>query len=119
MWISIFLTKDTNKKGMDIKMKLLMVDDEEYVMESIRKSVDLEKCGGDEICSAISMKQAQRIMEMVPIDIIISDIVMPRQNGFDFIHWVRENKYKVQVIFLTSYAEFDYARRVYCGGSGS
>ena len=53
MWISIFLTKDTNKKGMDIKMKLLMVDDEEYVMESIRKSVDLEKCGGDEICSAI------------------------------------------------------------------
>lgn len=91
-------------------MKLLMVDDEEYVMESIKGNVDLEKCGVDEIYSAISMKQAQRIMEMVPIDIIISDIVMPRQNGFDFIHWVRENKYKVQVIFLTSYAEFDYAR---------
>ena len=91
-------------------MKLLMVDDEEYVMESIRKNVDWEKCGIDEVCSAVSMKQAQRIMEMVPIDIIISDIVMPRQNGFDFIHWVRENKYKTQVIFLTSYAEFDYAR---------
>ena len=91
-------------------MKLLMVDDEEYVVESIRKNVDWERQGIDEIYSASSMKQAQRIMEMVPIDIIISDIVMPRQSGFDFIQWVRDNKYTVQVIFLTSYAEFDYVR---------
>lgn len=91
-------------------MKLLMVDDEEYVIESIRKNIDWEQQGIDEIYSASSMKQAQRIMEMVAIDIIISDIVMPRQSGFDFIHWVRDNKYTVQVIFLTSYAEFDYAR---------
>ncbi len=91
-------------------MKLLMVDDEEYVVESIRKNVDWEQQGIDEIYSASSMKQAQRIMEMVSIDIIISDIVMPRQSGFDFIQWVRDNKYTVQVIFLTSYAEFDYAR---------
>lgn len=91
-------------------MKLLMVDDEEYVVESIRKNIDWERQGIDEVYSASSMKQAQRIMEMVPIDIIISDIVMPCQSGFDFIHWVRDNKYTVQVIFLTSYAEFDYAR---------
>ncbi len=91
-------------------MKLLMLDDEEYVLESIRKNVDWEQQGIREIYSASSMKQAQRIMEMVPIDIIISDIVMPMQSGFDFIHWVRDNKYTVQVIFLTSYAEFDYAR---------
>lgn len=92
-------------------MNLLMVDDEEYVVEGIKKNVDWEKCGVDEIYAAASMKQAQSIMEMVPIDIIISDIVMPKQNGFDFIQWVRENRYMVQVIFLTSYAEFDYARR--------
>ena len=91
-------------------MKLLMVDDEEYVVESIKQNVDWGKQGIDEIYSASSMKQAQRIMEMVQIDIIISDIVMPKQSGFDFIQWVRDNKYTVQVIFLTSYAEFDYAR---------
>lgn len=91
-------------------MKLLMVDDEEYVLESIRKNVDWAENGIEEIYSASSMKQAQQIMEMISIDIIISDIVMPGQDGFDFIHWVRENGYRVQVIFLTSYAEFDYAR---------
>ena len=50
-------------------------------------------------------------MELVPIDIIISDIVMPQGTGFDFIQWVRDGGYEVQVIFLTSYAEFDYAKR--------
>lgn len=40
---------------------------------------------------------------MVLIDILLSDIVMPRQNRFDFIRVVRENKYKTQgtAIFLT------------------
>lgn len=31
-------------------------------------------------------------------------------SGFDLISWVHESNYEVQVIFLTSYAEFDYAR---------
>ena len=45
------------------------------------------------------------------MDIIISDIVMPVATGFDLVQWVREQNFKIQVIFLTSYAEFDYARR--------
>lgn len=92
-------------------MNLLLVDDEEYVIESIMKNVEWRDCGIDEIYTAFSMKQAQRIMEMAPVDVIISDIVMHQGSGFDFIQWVREREYEVQVIFLTSYAEFDYARK--------
>lgn len=92
-------------------MKLLLVDDEEYVIESIKKNVNLKAVGVEQVYTAFSMKQAQDIMELVPVDIIISDIVMPRGTGFDFIHWVREKEFQVQVIFLTSYAEFDYAKR--------
>lgn len=91
-------------------MRLLIVDDEEYVIESIRKNITWEEQGINEIYTAFSMKQAQNIMEMVSIDIIISDIVMPGASGFDFIQWVREKSEEPQVIFLTSYAEFDYAR---------
>lgn len=92
-------------------MKLLLVDDEEYVIESIKKHVDWKKCGVEELFTAFSMKQAQEVMELMPVDVIISDIVMPCGSGFDFIEWVREKEYEVQVIFLTSYAEFDYARK--------
>ena len=92
-------------------MKLLLVDDEEYVIESIKRNLDLTATGVSEVYTAFSVQQAKNIMEMVDIDIVISDIVMPGGTGFDFVEWVRKEELKVQVIFLTSYAEFDYARR--------
>ena len=92
-------------------MKLLLVDDEEYVIESIKRNLDLTETGVSEVYTAFSVQQAKNIMGMVDIDIVISDIVMPGGTGFDFVEWIREEELKVQVIFLTSYAEFDYARR--------
>ena len=92
-------------------MKLLLVDDEEYVIESIKRNLDFTETGVSEVYTAFSVQQAKNIMGMVDIDIVISDIVMPGGTGFDFVEWVRKEELKVQVIFLTSYAEFDYARR--------
>ncbi len=105
MSISIFRIK----KGRI--MNLLLVDDEEYMIESIKKNVDWKDCGIDVVYTAFSVKQAQMIMEMADVDVIISDIVMPQESGFDLIEWVRSKGYRMSVIFLTSYAEFDYARR--------
>ncbi len=92
-------------------MKLLLFDDEEYVIESIKKNVNWEKTEIREVFTASSMKQAQTIMSMITINIIVSDIVVPQGSGFDFMAWVREKEYDVQVIFLTSYADFDYAKK--------
>ena len=92
-------------------MNLLLVDDEEYMIESIKKNVDWKDFGIDAVYTAFSVKQAQMIMEMADVDVIISDIVMPQESGFDLIEWVRSKGYRMSVIFLTSYAEFDYARR--------
>ena len=90
-------------------MKLLLVDDERYVIESIKKNICWERTGITEIYTAFTMKQAQEIITAVKMDIIISDIVMPAATGFDLVQWVREQNFRIQVIFLTSYAEFDYA----------
>lgn len=92
-------------------MNLLLVDDEQYVVESIKKNINLKKCGITEVYTAYSMGQAQQIIDLMSVDIIISDIVMPGKTGFDLVEWVRERNNQVQVIFLTSYAEFDYAKR--------
>lgn len=58
-------------------MKLLLVDDEEYVIESIKRNLDLTETGVSEVYTAFSVQQAKNIMGMVDIDIVISDIVMP------------------------------------------
>lgn len=60
-------------------MKLLLVDDEEYVIESIKRNLDLTETGVNEVYTAFSVQQAKNIMGMVDIDIVISDIVMPAE----------------------------------------
>ena len=62
-------------------MKLLLVDDEEYVIESIKRNLDLTETGVSEVYTAFSVQQAKNIMGMVDIDIVISDIVMPGGTG--------------------------------------
>ena len=45
-----------------------------------------------------------------PVDIIITDIRMPLMSGIEMSRKIREIDKRVQIIFLTSYDEFEYAR---------
>ena len=47
-------------------MNLLLVDDEEYVIESIKKNVDWELLDIEQIYTASSMQQAQTVMGLMP-----------------------------------------------------
>ena len=51
-------------------------------------------------------------LEKVPagVDIIISDIRMAGSDGLDIARYVSQNNVPVQVIFLTAYADFSYAK---------
>ena len=51
----------------------------------------------------------EKILELSP-DIVISDIKMPIMNGIDMIKSAME-KIKFKSLLLTSYAEFDYAKK--------
>ncbi|WP_394924370.1 helix-turn-helix domain-containing protein [uncultured Robinsoniella sp.] len=92
-------------------MNILIVDDENYVIDSIKKNICWDRFPVTRIYTANSMQQAQTIVEMIPIRIIISDIIMPQGTGLDFVDWVREQAYPIQVIFLTSYAEFEFVKK--------
>lgn len=92
-------------------MNLLIIDDEKYVIESIRQNVDWEKTGIDHVYSATLVRQAEHIMENIPIEIVLCDIVMPQCTGLELIEHFREQGYEMQVIFLTSYARFEYAQK--------
>jgi PAS domain S-box-containing protein len=63
-------------------VRVLMVDDEPESIEMLR--LMLKGCDA-EVEIATSAKDALKIIESCPPDILISDIKMPEQNGYEFI----------------------------------
>ncbi|MGG1514089.1 response regulator [Paenibacillus oryzisoli] len=98
-------------------LKLLIVDDEIYVLRAMRKSIDFAALGFDEVHQAMGAKEAMSILQTQAIDLIICDIEMPGMNGLDLIEWVNEHTPEVETIFLTGHAEFAYAKRAVQLGS--
>ena len=51
-----------------------------------------------------------KVIRQNPIDIIICDIEMPRENGLSLLEWVKEQHPHILNIILTGYPEFHYAK---------
>ena len=92
-------------------MNVLIVDDDVYVVEALRRSVPWGSIGIGKVYYAYSVERAKKLLSDEEIHILISDIEMPKENGFVLLAWVREQKLIIQEILLTMYAEFDYARQ--------
>ncbi|MBE9201290.1 MULTISPECIES: PAS domain S-box protein [unclassified Nodularia (in: cyanobacteria)] len=84
---------------------ILVVDDEPDTRELIR--VVLEECQA-EVITAASARQALEILEDNQVDILISDIGMPEEDGYQFIQKVRtlgsETSKNIPAAALTAYA---------------
>ncbi|MDK2807923.1 MAG: two-component system, response regulator YesN, partial [Clostridiales bacterium] len=91
-------------------VNLLIVDDEPLEVTIIEGMIQKEAYDLEEIYTAYSMRQAIEIMESHQVDILLSDIQMPKGSGHQLVEWTREHDLKVAVIFLTSHAVFEYAR---------
>lgn len=90
--------------------RLLIVDDEEYAVEGIVRAIDWSSIEISNIDTAYCVEEAQECMKTHPADIILCDIEMPGQNGMDFLRWLKKNNYMSRLIFLTAYAQFNYAQ---------
>lgn len=90
-------------------MNLLIVDDEFYSVEGIYEKLQGAHLGFANIFRAYSFAQAQTLFSGETIDILITDIEMPKGSGLDLVAWIRDGKHPTVCIFLTSFATFDYA----------
>lgn len=98
-------------------MKVLVVDDEADTLELIK--VLLGQCGAT-VTTASSAAEALPLLERVRPDVIISDIGMPTEDGFEFIRKVRElppeRGGKIPAVALTAYARAEDRLRVLRSG---
>ena len=91
-------------------MNVLAVDDQINVLNGLMVGVQWKKLGIDQVYKAGNAAEAKRILRACTVDILLSDIEMPGENGLGLLRWVREQEKEIECIFLTCHAKFAYAQ---------
>ena len=93
-----------------IVFKLLIVEDEKPIREKIVNNV--EWAANDyQIYQAANGFKAFEIMRDEDIDIVVTDIKMPKISGIELIRKTRKLTSTVKVIIISGHAEFEYAQQ--------
>ncbi|WP_223068624.1 response regulator transcription factor [Paenibacillus caui] len=92
-------------------MNALLVDDDYFVVAALEKKMNWKALSIENVYTAYNVAQAQDILKQHPIQILICDIEMPQGSGLELLAWIRQEHYSVQAIFLTNYADFNYAQK--------
>lgn len=98
-------------------MKVLLVDDQERILRAMERLVNWEKLGIDQVYTADSAAAAKKILAAQSVDIMLTDIEMPGEDGISLQKWQVENYPYILCVFLTSHADFDYAREAIRNGA--
>ncbi|MCQ2982509.1 MAG: response regulator [Treponemataceae bacterium] len=89
---------------------ILLVDDEQPALEGLEAGLHFEQLHITRIYKALSKDAALRILETCSIDLVVTDIEMPRGNGIELARVIKEQYPDAHVVFLTGHADFSYAQ---------
>lgn len=78
--------------------KVLVVDDEELVRLTLRQMLESE---GHEVLEARNGREAVAIQNETPADIVLTDIIMPEQEGIETIIQLRRQDPNLRIIAIS------------------
>lgn len=85
---------------------ILVVDDSPETLELTRRFLGSE---GYRVFTVGGVPEAIRLLGEQPVDLVITDLKMPKASGLDLIRHVRENLKDTEVIMITGYATIEGA----------
>lgn len=92
-------------------MMVLIVDDEPYMIEYIKKLVDWKSYGFTQVLTAKGGSMARNLLQEHHPELLITDIKMPKISGLDLSRIIKENHYPTKVMIISGYSEFEYAQQ--------
>lgn len=98
--------------------KVMIADDEERICQLIEALVDWKALGMEVAAVAHNGLEAAQLVEKVGPDILITDIRMPGCSGLELIEKVKKSMPELEIIIISGYAHFEYAKSAIKFGVG-
>lgn len=92
-------------------LKMLIVDDDWLISDSLKSLDDWHERNIDVVGTAENGKEAIFWMEKENLDIILTDIRMPEMDGIELTKHIYETESNIHVIIMSGYEEFSYAQK--------
>lgn len=89
---------------------VLLVDDEEEVIQIIRKKIDWESMGFQVVGYAHNGVEALELAEEYQPDVVLTDIKMPYMDGLALSRKLKEVYRTIKIIIFSGFDEFEYAK---------
>lgn len=96
---------------MQLSLKVMLVDDEVMALNSLNNLIDWDKEGYKIVAKETNPQKALDSFRIFRPQIIFIDIMMPVMNGLELSEKILSLDIPVKVIILTSYKDFQYAKR--------
>jgi len=88
------------------KERILVVDDSRDTLEVLQRDLQAK---GYEVYTAPGVEQAIDALEDTSIDLVITDLKMPKVNGLELVRHLRANCPDIEVIMITGYPTIESA----------
>ena len=92
-------------------LRILIVEDEEIIRRGLISVIDWAGMGCRVVGDAPDGLAGLELLRAEHPDVVLTDIRMPRMDGIAMAERARAEGVLPQLVFLTSYADFDYAKK--------
>lgn len=90
---------------------VLLVDDEEMVTQGLSRFVPWAELGFQVVGTALSADKALEFLNHTPVNLVITDVIMPVKTGLDLIEAINEQFPSIKTVILSGYSDFSYAQQ--------
>ncbi len=99
-------------------LKVMIADDEERICQLIKALIDWEALDMEVAGIAHNGLEASELVRRIRPDILITDIRMPGRSGLELIEGIKKDIPELEIIIISGYAHFEYAKSAIRYGVG-
>ena len=91
--------------------RILLVDDEILVRDAIRENIDWKAMDCELVGDCDNGKAAAEFVQTHPVDIVLTDILMPYMDGMELSRFLHDNYPDIVIVIFSGFGEFEYAKK--------